>query len=121
MPWGDLITALLNGLFAVVVLVLGVRLNGKVKRVENDTRASRDQLVNGHDTNLREESDERHQQNTNLLHALGENVERLRRHVERIWERLDQDRDSIHQLELTQPPRSRFEPGPTGRHRKDQP
>lgn len=112
MPWGEIIT----GLFACVVVVLTARLDRKVNRVSADAAASREQLVNGHATNLREEGDERHAENSTKLDAIFHKVTDLEENVGRLWRRSDRHSSQID--ELTHP--SPYAP-PTGRHRKAAP
>lgn len=88
--------ALVNGVFAVLVLVLGVRLNGKVNRV-------RAQVENDHPKNLRVEQDERHSENSGKLDAIMTEIARLARYIDRLFERTDRHTDQIHDLEMTQP------------------
>lgn len=98
------IIALVNGGFSVVIIVLGARLSTKVKAVRN-------QVENGHTTNMREEGDDRHAESIQKLNELLEIVEPmkkdirgLRDSVSRLWRRADSNREKIHQLELTGPP-----------------
>lgn len=111
--------ALIGMAQAVVVLVLGSKLSGKIKAVGKDALAARSQVENGHTTNLREEGDARHNQNGAKLDSILSEVTRLRESVGRLWQRTDKHTDQIHELEHTQPP-SRFEP-PRARHRGETP
>jgi len=99
--------AIINGGFGILVLILGVRLNRKVNTVRADARASRDQLVNGHSTNLREEADDRHDENGRKLDDILDEIKSLRTSVGRLWRRSDRHTDQIHDLELTQPAEQR--------------
>src|SRR3990170_1329429 len=98
------VVALIQGGVAVLLLILGARLNGKVKRVQEDAAATRVQVENNHPTNLREEADERHGENSGKLDTLLEDVGVIRRSLRRLWERSDKHNDAIHELEMTQPP-----------------
>lgn len=111
----------MNGGFSVVIIILGTRLNWKVKAVRN-------QVENGHATNMREEGDERHEENTTKLdqlltdsESLSKDVHRVRDSVSRLWQIADGNRERIHDLELKSPARETFEPTPAGRHKKETP
>lgn len=110
--------AVIAALQSVVLLIVGALLNGKIKRVGKDAKAARVQVENGHTTNLREEGDERHEQNAGKLDTILEEIHLLRGSVRRLWRRSDEHTDQINDLEQTQDPRSRFEP--RGKHRGDQ-
>jgi len=97
--------ALVNGVFSVIIIVLGARLSTKVKAVRN-------QVENGHTTNMREEGDERHEESIRKLDELigivepmKKDIRGLRESVSRLWQRADSNREKIHQLELTNPPK----------------
>ena len=107
----------------IATLVLGARLNSKVNRNAHNVAAIRDQVVNDHTTNFREEGDERHSENSTKLDTIlarqveqGDEIKGLRKSVGRLFERTDAHTDQIHDLELTQP-RGRF--APPARHRGD--
>lgn len=71
----DVITvAIIQGFVGVVLLLLGAKLNGKINSVRDDAKATRHQVENNHDTNLREEADERHNENSRKLDKLGHSV-----------------------------------------------
>lgn len=97
----------------LLVLLLGWYLNRKVNRISVDTRRTRDQVENNHfgedgePINLREEADHRHNENSEKLDRVLEELTRLRKSVGRLWERADKHTDQIHELELTQPPKHR--------------
>lgn len=105
------IVALVGGTFTLVNLIVTTLLSKRVKRVEGDTKATRVQVENNHiddngnPINLREEADERHNQNTRMLEDIYDEVKRLRVSVGRLWRRSDKHTDQIHELELTKPPR----------------
>lgn len=106
----DLVIALINGVFSLILLFLGFLLNRRVKRVK-------DQVENDHHTNLRVEQDERHEASYGLLSRIHSDVSRALKEVERlrdsevqnrqtirrIWERLDKHSDHIRDLEVTHP------------------
>lgn len=90
--------SLINGLFAVLLLILGARLNRRVKRVATDSAATLYQVKNSHTTNLREEADERHEENTLLLREVLEELGSLRRSVRRLWRRTDDQALTLDEL-----------------------
>lgn len=92
----EIVVATINGLVALTVLALGILLNRKVNKVK-------DQVVNGHHTNLRDESDERHLENSGKLDLLVKEIPRIRDNIGKIFDRLDRHTDEIHALQLTQP------------------
>ena len=91
-----IVVATINGVFGIIVLVVGYKLNNKIKQVK-------DQVVNGHSTNMREENDERHSENGEKLDRILEELKHLKESVGRLWIRSDKHTDKIHELELTQP------------------
>lgn len=109
----EVLAAITNGIFAVLVLVLGVRLNSKVNKVK-------DQVVNGHKTNLRVEFDDRHTESNDKLDTIvkeqkrqGGEITRMRASIAKLWDRSYKHTDQIHDLEITGP-----RPNLTGRTRK---
>jgi hypothetical protein len=97
------IVAIVNGVFAIIVLFLGILLNRKVNKVK-------DQVVNGHESNMREEGDERHAENSDKLDLIiktqkrhGNEIIRTRNNVTKIFDKLDKHTDQIHDLEMTGP------------------
>jgi FtsZ-interacting cell division protein ZipA len=107
------IVAIVNGAFAVIVLILGILLNRKVNKVKY-------QVVNGHSSNMREEGDERHAENSDKLDLIistqkrhGGEITRTRNNVNKIFNKLDKHTDQIHDLEMTGP-----RPNLTGRKRE---
>lgn len=64
MGWATLIAAAVTaagGMAAIVIsIVLGARPRRAVKHIASDTRETREQVTNSHTTNLRDESDHRH-------------------------------------------------------------
>jgi uncharacterized protein YoxC len=99
------LVALITGGFGVLMFVMNQRTSGKLKRLSGDVKATRYQVENNHDTNLREEGDERHNENSDKLDAILSEIKSLRGSVSRLWQRSDKHTDQIHDLELTQPPR----------------
>lgn len=116
------VVALITATSVVLVGVLALvgRVSFQITRVRRDTEVTREQVANDHDTNLRVEQDERHDENAQKLDAILEEVQHLRGSVRKLWERSDRHTDQIHDLELTGP-RPPFSPPPGGRHRKEIP
>ncbi|WP_419817022.1 hypothetical protein [Glaciibacter flavus] len=116
----------LVALLSLIGVIFSARANGNAKRANVNAAAARVQVENSHTTNLREEGDERHQENTVKLDSNGEKLDHVleelgsvRRSIRRLWERSDLHGDQIHDLEITHP--SRFAPGAAGRHREAPP
>lgn len=90
----------------------------RAKHARDDTRVIKEEVKNNHDTNLREEADERHAENkaflTQIIETQAEHGERLER-LEGSEETQDQ---RIERIEHTWP-RSQFMP--PARHRKEEP
>ncbi|MDN4598838.1 DUF2746 domain-containing protein [Leifsonia virtsii] len=88
----------------------------RAKHARDDARIIKEEVKNNHQTNLREEADERHEENKSLLNQI---IETQADHGERL-ERLegsDETQDErIERIEHTWP-RSRFMP--PARHRKE--
>lgn len=94
----------------MVTAALGALSLVKVRRIRQDTAATRDQVENNHDTNLREEADERHEENAGLLRQLVTTVNGVVRDLGGIRAEIralrDDDadqRERLHDLEVTQP------------------
>lgn len=115
------LVGIITGLFGLIVVIVQGRTSIRLKRLELDTRATREQVVNGHSTNMREEQDERHDENKQLLERIVDDLGRVRDSVSRLWAWRDVAVGQIHDLELTttHPPESRFAPPRAPRHRKD--
>lgn len=110
----EVLVALLG---AVGLLATGLLAN----RGRQHAKAARDQVENHHNTNLREEGDERHAENKALLETvltrvddLGErvtgvkaDVRGIRRDIGRLADADRTHEDRIHNLETTQPPTRR--------------
>jgi uncharacterized protein YoxC len=106
------------------------------RNAATDAAAAKEEVKNGHDTNLREEADDRHHETSDkfslVLHRLtlvatrveqvAEEVGGVRRSVGRLWVRSDKHADKINDIERTQ---DRIEipqlPGSRGAHRKESP
>ncbi len=97
----EIIGNTINGAFLLFSIFLTFRLNKKVNKVT-------DQVINGHKKpdgtpiNLREEQDERHIENQDVLKEIKDEIIKLRESVSRIWQKLDKHTDEIHDLENTQ-------------------
>lgn len=92
----EALDALINGIFSVVILALGFLLNRKVNQV-------REQVKNDHPKNMREEQDERHEENRTLLNQVLGELAGIRKSVTKLWERDAEQDDRIRTIEQTQP------------------
>lgn len=124
-----LVAAITSGaalLAAVVNAILSALTNRRSKRVEATTEVVREQVQNGHGTNLREEQDDRHSENTQALADLATRVdagfEAMTQEFRALWGKAGSNADRIFALEQTGP-RPPFQPPPTrpGRHRRETP
>jgi hypothetical protein len=105
----EVLVAIVGGLALVV--------NGLVaNRGRQHAKAARKQVENSHSTNLREEGDERHEENKQLLHDVLERVagvksdiRGLRKDVGRLYDADRTHEERIHELERTKPPRGKKE------------
>ena len=79
---------------AATAAIFSARANGNAK-------AARTQVENNHTTNLREESDERHVENSKKLDQVLEVLDNHTYDIRRIWRRLAQHEDDIGDLERT--------------------
>lgn len=89
------VVALITSANAIVTLILGAKLSGRVKRVQA-------QVENDHSTNLREEQDERHAELiSNQKHAardiggIREEIRGMRKDIRRERERIDDLEDTL--------------------------
>lgn len=99
----EIVIALLNGLALVVVAIIGQSVRGRLKRVEKDGAATRTQVENNHDTNLREEADERHEENAGHLRQIVLDIGGLRADVRALTARVDRQDLRQDEFEHTQP------------------
>lgn len=111
-------TAALLG--TIVSGILAGLTNRRSKRVEAKTEIVREQVQNDHGTNLREEQDDRHRQNSDTLADVQVTLEKV---LERVDELADTDTRHHRRItaveEWTQPkPRSPF--APRARHLKEE-
>lgn len=72
--------ALIGGVQAATVGVLGI-LAKRVGNVRRDTAATRDQVVNHHDTNFREENDSRHDETLGLFREVRRDLGGIREDI----------------------------------------
>lgn len=125
MDFTYIVAALITGAsgLAGVLITLSTRRNVKrqaksLDRTNAVLGAVRDQVINGHGTiNLREESDERHDQNSGKLDLIladfaelrvtvlrnGERLQTVASRLGKVMDRMEAQGDSIHELEMTQP------------------
>lgn len=119
-----MITAIIGGLVALTVAVLG--LMGVILPLLIQTRRHAQradvQVTNNHDTNLREEADERHDENRRTLVGLARqlddvagSVRGIQRDVGRLWDTDLDHQTRLHDLEQTIPkgdPHDQYKPHP---------
>jgi hypothetical protein len=83
------LVAIISGSFTtlggIILAILGWLLSRRVNRIAEDTKATRVQVENDHPTNLREENDERHHENSTKLDTLIETVEAMKSSLVRLW------------------------------------
>lgn len=121
----ELIAAIIGAAALVLVALIGLvaRVNVQVGRVRRDTAVTREQVANDHSTNLREEQDSRHEENTRRLDDLADRVEEgftaMTNEFRALWGKAGSNADRILALEQTGP--RPYEPPPRGRHRKGPP
>jgi len=96
----QLVVPIINGVFAVGVLAVGVKMNRKIREV-------RHQVTNDHDTNMRDENDERYTESKHKLDGILGEILILSNSVNRVWMRLDNHNEKIQNLETPQPTRER--------------
>lgn len=70
------ISAIIYGIFGLISLILTAKLSRSVNRVKR-------QVENGHRTNLREEGDERHEENTNKLDTIIKELDSVKNSMNR--------------------------------------
>lgn len=118
------LVASIQGLVAVIVIVLGAKLNGKVNEVRGKINVVREQVQNGHSINLRDEQDLRHDENRERFEGTAAGIGQvlrelteIRHQINRLWGWSARHTEQLDELdERTQPIRkTRFEPRP-GKH-----
>jgi hypothetical protein len=113
------ITASAALLGTIVTSVFSALTNRRSKRVEAKTEIVREQVQNDHGTNLREEQDHRHRENSTTLAEVSQKLSDV---LERVEELADADTNHHRRLttieEATQP-RSPW--APRARHVKEEP
>ncbi|WP_341935508.1 hypothetical protein MRBLWO14_001160 [Microbacterium sp. LWO14-1.2] len=72
--------ALIAGTQAILVAVIGV-LGVRIGKVRRDTTATREQVVNHHETNFREENDSRHDETRGWFRDLRRDVGGIREDI----------------------------------------
>lgn len=102
--------AIILALIAAAGIFLG-KVNGKVNKVKEDSAVTRDQVANDHTTNLREEADERHHENTATLGSIVRKLDTVQQQVAELFSsdinlhrRAQSNADRIWELEHTRPP-----------------
>lgn len=99
-PLALILVAGINTLGLVLVAVIGLR-------TKRDTKELREQVQNSHETNLRDELDERHESNATILKRIARDLAAFRAEAreefDRLWRRADSNRSRIEELEHTQP------------------
>ena len=97
---------------AVVAAVAAITSTAIANRGRQHAKAARVQVENNHSTNMREEGDERHEENKKLLNdvldrisGVKSDIRGLRRDVGRLYDADRTHEERIHELEKTQPPR----------------
>jgi hypothetical protein len=118
----DITVSLISGIATVTASTAAAGIawlaSRRAKHARDDTRVIKEEVKNNHQTNLREEADERHAENKALLTQI---IETQADHGDRL-ERLEGSEETqderIERIEHTWP-RSRF--APPARHRKDEP
>lgn len=94
----------------------------RLRRVETNTEAVREQVQNGHvkpdgtPINLREEADERHEENATKLDAAIELLESLQRKVVRLFDITAGHGSRLNEIDEMTQPRSAF--APPAKHRR---
>lgn len=113
----EVLVAIIGGIGMVTTALLA-------NRGRQHAKATREQVENHHDTNMRDEGDQRHNQNVKTLarletvvDGLANDLRGLRRDVGRLatadqhlTERTTANAERIRELEQTQPPNRRKEP-----------
>ena len=94
MGWATLIAAAVTaagGMAAIVIsIVLGARTRRAVKNIASDTREVKEQVTNSHTTNLRDESDHRHNELISEITAVISEITAVRATQDTHGERLDE-------------------------------
>lgn len=105
--------AIILALIAAAGIFLG-KVNGKVNKVREDSAVTRDQVANDHSTNLREEQDSRHQENTTTLDTIVKKLDTVQEQIGELFssdislhKRAQSNADRIWELEHTRPPQTK--------------
>lgn len=108
--WALVLSGLFGTVGVIVAAIMQVRTRREVRQVGEDAAAVKEQVKNSHTTNMREESDTRHdevlQEFSVLREYIREELRDVRRDITRLSTDQSQDRADIRQLEKN-PRRSR--------------
>lgn len=108
--WAMVIAASIPSILGILSTVMSVRTRTAVRRVGDDAAVVREEVKNSHKTNLRKESDERHDEVLTEFSILREYIREellnMRKDITRLSTDQSQDRADIRQLER-KPRRSR--------------
>lgn len=85
---GIVTVAIIGALQAVTIAILGL-LSRRTGKAAKDTKETREQVVNHHDTNMRVENDSRHSETMEWFAALSGKMDRQGRRLDRVTFRLD--------------------------------
>ena len=116
--WATIIVAIVSFVLGpLVTAVIAARTSHRVKALKADSVATRSQVENSHDTNMRAENDERHNELIKLVSTvietqktqgrdiggLREDIRGIRSDHSALAQQLATERDRIHKLETTRP------------------
>lgn len=103
------LVAIIGGTQAVVVALISA-LMVRFNKVRRDTQATRENVVNDHTINLRDENDQRHVEVTRALRDIGRDIGGVRQELRGLRETdraLDRRVTTLEELEMTDPGRKR--------------
>lgn len=119
MGWATVLAGFVASIPGVLAAVMSVRTRTAVRRVGDDAAIVREEVKNSHKTNLRQESDARHdevlQEFSVLREYIREELRDMRKDITRLSSDQSQDRADIRQLEKN-PRRSRNGNENSGQH-----
>jgi len=111
---------------AVLAVMNWLLTRRKLDRIDRNAAITRDNVANDHETNMREENDERHEVNVKVLHEIKSAIGGIRDQLRHLTEadliltrRADRQAEKLEELERTNPPHQLAPSG--GRHRKETP
>lgn len=114
-------TELLIGFTSIAVVIIGsiviplsLANRGKIRQTAEDARVVRYQVENSHDSNLRDDADEKHDASTSMQDRILDGIKELRtsmdrqfgevrKDIQRLNDHDDRDDKRIRDLEATQP------------------